>query len=316
MPWFNDPPFSISEAENRGQEVYEVLVSHWGVSGGHPVTLPDNMQWPPQSEPSVPISLAGIAIGPQSTVDRAWVSYNLQKNRATPFPINFPVPVNRIRRLSVDSPLMFTQGSNPAQNLGQVDNPLPALNVGALYVFPETAYGLQLIPPPISFNYPVPNETTILPSNYIDALGATRTFINEAGFTMNPLLHLYLYLRAPIIYAPVKRAPLQVKGTVVFTHTHQEQVVAQIPTFGRKSLHIMMMSTTIANFRIGALRGVSQETGMQEQPVDSATAVAANTPTILSSCVQANHDADYTNLYASIDPGGTQQVSFQLTAYD
>jgi hypothetical protein len=316
MPWFNDPPFSISEAENRGQDVYEVLVSDWGVSGGHPVTHPENMQWPPPDQQSVPISLAGIAIGPQSTVDRAWVSYNLQKTRTTPFPINFPVPVNRMRRLSVDSPLMFTQGSQPSANLGEVDNPLPALNVGALYVFPETAYGLQLIPPPITFGFPVPNETTVLPLGYIDVNGVAQDFGNEQGKVMNPLLHLYLYLRAPIIYAPVKRAPLQVKGTVVMSHVGTERVIAQIPTFGRRSIHIMMISTTVSSFRVGALRGVSQETGMQEQPVDSALNIAANTPVILSSCAQSDHYADYTNLYATVAAGGTEEVSFQLTAYD
>lgn len=34
MTWLNVPPFAIEEAVARGQDVYEVLVSQWGISPG------------------------------------------------------------------------------------------------------------------------------------------------------------------------------------------------------------------------------------------------------------------------------------------
>jgi hypothetical protein len=270
------------------------------------------------TELSVPTSVAGIAIGPQSTVDRCWVSFNLGK--LPTFATQLASRTNRLHRLSVDSPMLFTQLANPGQrdDPGGPSNPLiTQFQRGALYVFPFAEdFGSGI---PSTFEFPQLQETTVLPQTYRTASGDAIPFDGnvDGNGPILPKLHLYFYLKAPIIHAAHKRFPLQVQGTVgklVPVAPGAERVIAQIPTFGRKRIHVMMMSSVQADFRIGALRAISQTTGLQEQPVDHALAVPAGMPAILGPCAAAE-DADYTNLYATVSGrGGT--VLFQLTAYD
>ncbi len=306
MPWLNTPPFSLEEADQRGQDVFEVLVSNWGGS---------DLQWPPAGSQSLSKSLAGIAIGPQSQVDRCWVSYGLQKPQTNP-PASVAGFTNRLRRLSVDSPLIFSQGSTPgaANNPGALNDPvITQAQLGALYVF-----AMADAPSPITFPYPLVQETTVLPATFTDVNGVVRTMNSGLAGSMTPLLHLLLYLKAPIVYAPIKRAPLQVSGSVSIL-SPAEKLIAQVPTFGRKTVHLMMVAAnTINSYRVGALRGVSQLAAMQEQPVDQTPAgiVAAGVPVIISSCAAGvNVQADYLNIYAASAVDGNA-VTFQVTAYD
>ncbi len=330
MPWDNSPAFDITEAIGRGQDVYEVLFNSWGFravaddAGDY-----RNLQWPPTgidtASPnafiavSLPSSIAGIALGPQSTVDRCWVSYNLGKHLT---PTLLGGDTNRLHRLSVDTPLLFTQEAHPGQtdDPGGVHNPLATqVSQGALYVFPmadDPGAGNL-----ISFNYPNLQETTIVPTTYTPAVvgGGTRIFFDGNADGVHPLLpklHLYLYLKAPVFHGPLKRFPLQVQGTVgsqTPITAGSEQVVAQIPTFGRKRIHIMMMASQTASFRIGAFRAIGQVPDLQEQPVDFALNIPAATPVITSPCAELC-DADYTNLYVTMSAPGT--CLFQVTAYD
>jgi hypothetical protein len=328
MPWSNNPEFGIKDAIARGHDLYEVIFNEWGFRDpGDPTGDYKNLQWPPTSvdtatpngptEVSVPTALAGIAIGPQSTVDRCWVSFNLGKSPT--FATQASLRTNRLHRLSVDTPLMFTQNANPGKKdlPGAPDNPLFSQVVdGSLYVFPfadDFGSGNQS-----QFEFPKLQETTVLPQTYRPASGGAGVNFgtNVDGNNLFPRLHLYLYLKAPIVYAPQKRFPLQVQGTVG-SHTPvavgAERLIAAIPTFGRKRIHIMMMASQVADYRVGAIRAISQTTDLQEQPVDRAQAISPNTPVIVGPCAELE-DVDYTNLYVTMSAPGT--VLFQLTAYD
>ena len=329
MPWSNNPEFSIDDAIARSDDVYEVIFDEWGFrSFGDPLGDYKNLQWPPTSVDtphplgptslSLPSALAGIAIGPQSTVDRCWVGWNIAKNQTVPSPTF--LLTDRLHRCSVDSPILFTQMANPGtkNTPGTPGNPITTqATLGSLYVYPmasDDGSGFS-----ISSSFPKLQETTVLPQTYRPASGGPAIDFGsnvEGGF-IYPRLHLYLYLKAPIVYAPQKRFPLQVQGSVGLSTpvpAGSEQIIAQIPTFGRKSIHVMMMSSSQADFRVGVIRAIGQITGLQEQPVDEVLAVPATTATQLATELIINAEADYTNLYATLTTPG--DVLFQVTAYD
>src|SRR5512147_2258443 len=130
------PPLSIEDATKLGYDVYEVLFADWGITN-YPSTIFTNMQFPQPGQPGIPATVAGIAIGPRSTVDRCWVSYNPLKKRN---PLVANQPNGLLRMLSVESPLMFAQASGPPgikNNPGQTDDPATTLSdKGQFYIFP------------------------------------------------------------------------------------------------------------------------------------------------------------------------------------
>jgi hypothetical protein len=316
------PPLSIQEAVERGYDVYEVLFANWGVTDAPPSTIFTDMQFPQPGQPGIPASIAGIAIGPRSTVDRVWVSYNPLKKR------NQNVvgqPNGLLRVCSVESPLMFAQAAGPPgvrNNPGAPNDPALTLSdKGQLYIFPMANSGFP--GPEYSFSFPTQQETTVLPPTYIDVNGVSRPFGNfhpnpQASTYMTPFLHLYLFLKTPpipLVYT--KRAPLQVQGSIIIPPDDpgQEYVVAQVPTFGRKALKIGMRGTT-GIWRVGALRGINQSNSLFEQPVDLSTDILAGTPVVLGSCNECCHYADYTNIYFTPTTNAGGLANFQLTAYD
>lgn len=328
MSWLNNPPFGVDEAQQRGVDVYEVLVSNWGGMNGFIDPDERSIQWPPPGTPPIPVSLAGIAIGPRSTVDRCWVSYNLQKSKIVS---NGEVTsvTNRIRRLSVDSPLIFTQAAkrgvmyNPAKDLVQ-EMPLKGmLQIFAYANSPTTTYNWTV------GNIGQPQDNTIFPASFVAADGGSYPLdFDTLPFINLPLLHLYLYLKAPPSYVPVKRFPLQCERNGPLEQGIQPysaespHIVGTIPVYGRKSINIMMIGVpsnvggaTSFDFRIGAIRGINPSNPNYEQPVDQALGIAPNTPVVLSPCAGGNFNADLLNLY--ITPrGGTGTVIWNVTAYD
>lgn len=322
MPWLNNPIFTIDEAVQRGVDVYEVLVSNWGDEVG------GDIQWPPAGSPPMPVSVAGIAIGPRSTVDRCYVSYDLQKRdvNATTH------ATDRIRRLSVDAPLIYTQSAN-------IQKPVP--NPVIPYVQQPTSGPLQIFAFSNDSNPTIPTTTygsdlsnsTILPQNYRDVNGVLRTFGQTQSppdnSAMFPFLHLLLFLKGPPAFVPQKRSPLIVTGSSVPSGLvlNQEVIVAQVPVFGRRHIKLMLRAaesggTATIDWRVGAIRGISQNPtglGCYEEPVDSATGVAFQTPVIMEPCIGQGLFADYLNIYATLRTNtgaGTVTAVFQMTAYD
>jgi len=312
------PPLSIAEAKSLGYDVYEVLFANWGIQDG--VSFAD-MQFPIPGQPGIPVSLAGIAIGPRSTVDRVWVSYEPLKRRN---PLVLNQPNSLLRMCSVESPLMFAQaaGKPGVKNDPGVEND-PALTLsdkGQLYIFPMANKPAGDIT--FAFQDGFLQETTCPPLTYIDVNGVEQSLRN--GLTtpfkfMAPFLHLYLYLKIPPIpIIDTKRAPLLATGQILLPINEQdnEHVIAQIPTYGRKAIKIGLRGSAECDFRIAALRAISQDGAMFEQPVDKALAVPALTPTVLSPCNECCHYADYTIIYATPKTDAGTTVKFQVTAYD
>jgi hypothetical protein len=334
VAWLNLPQFSIDEAQQRGFDVYEVLFSDWGMT--NPLVAPFVWdQWPPFPSPAISKSLAALAIGPRSTVDRAWLTYNLQKNANVFDPAN--PPTTRVRHFSVDAPLLFVQpaGAPGAKNFTTtpnifsvaVDQVATMVVDGSMYVWP---FG-QIVQPDLA--YQPQNQTTMVQNNqYIDINGVTRPLpppdngsIDSFGFQLNwvgPSLHLMLYLKPPLFAPPTKRTPLQAMATYQSTlGAATEGVLAVIATFGRRNAHIMMMADQICDFRVAALREggfnpSSSITAPIEEPVGSITGVAANTPTILPACSCNGPIGDYTIIYVTPQGGGTPNVRYQISAYD
>jgi|SRR5882672_3603428 len=307
MAQLNVPSFLIDEALQRGYDVWELFFKDWGLST-------DNLQWPPINTASINPSLAGVSIGPKSTVDRVWLSYNLQK-LSPDIPIDSGlILTNRTREVSVDSPLIFTQPSAEGK-ASTVTDPVITMNkFGSLYVyaydndqatFPNTH-------PPVYLS--IVNSTVY--GGFFDVNGVEQSIGGAQSF-VGPYLHLICYLKAPNIIPPPKRAPLTT-GALTLVNGPGEHAVAQVATFGRRTIHICLIADQITSFRIGALRVPGNgytNYFTQEEPVDSILTVPANTPVVLTPCVQSEVKADYINIYATLTQANTN-IKWSLAAYD
>lgn len=329
MAWENNPQFLIDEAQQRGVDVYEVLVDDWSVNQGGDI----NLQWPPAGQAGVPVSIAGIAIGPRSTIDRCWVSYDLQKQKLG---VDLSI-TDRLRRLSVDSPLIYGQAANrgitpdysiitPVEE--QVQKGPLVITAYAGIVGDPSNLGGSPYPGATTFG---PVDSTVMPLEYVDVNGVTRNFIPESSPTaspgaLNPLLHLLIYLKAPPPFVPTRRFPLILRGkSIPQPSTQSEFIVAQIPVYGRRQIKLMMVGhgTGPWSFRIGGLRALAAANpsflNIYEEPVDGTTTpVADGVPVVLSACNGLNTGLDYLNIYATTaqEIGLSSFVTYQFSAYD
>lgn len=343
-----NPPFTVEDAIARGHDVFEVIFTNWGVSPNNPPTvLADfaNLQYPPPGQPGLPSSLAGIAIGPKSTVDRAWVTFNLGKRADVSQPVD---AYNLIRMLSVESPLLFTQASNPnlRNNPLDPDDPVKTLTQkGALYVYPFVdrpnlplpgGSAVQVIQPGLSRT--PRNDSTVLPEQYRDANGVLRDFKNAlvplpfGSVFLAPTLHLVCYLKNPYHHPAPRRAPLQYRGKRQILPnnldpTPTEQRLISIPTYGRRKISIALYTGTPpplapdnagignASLRIGGIFSMGQLEGIQEVTLGLRTGIPAGTPILFEVC---SPGVDYLNLYAAVPVQNltTCEVNYVVTAHD
>lgn len=337
MP-FDSESFEITDALASSQDVYEVQFPDWGVRTvpAGPTAVNPNFQFPPPRITAIPASLAAIAIGPRSTIDRCWVSWDRQKLVAAipgGFESSGVVKESRLRPLSVGQPLTFAQaGQNgilpstdpvvpftPNPN----NSPLAAMHQGFLYVFPKDS-----TPPYTSDTDQAnanaimidPSATTILPAKYADSIGDVWNFSAANGgeeLFMTPYLELLLYLRPPTLAPPTKRFPLLVDFEGQVTTLNAFQPVAFIPIFGRKHVAVGMRNTTHAgDFRLGLLRSVRENVTLAssppfEVPAGSALAVPQNNSIEFEF---QNPCADYLIVYAQVAAASTIQIN--LAAYD
>jgi hypothetical protein len=337
MP-FDSESFEISDALATSQDVYEVQFPDWGVRTvpAAPTAINPNFQFPPPRITAIPASLAAIAIGPRSTVDRCWVSWDRQKLvAAIPGGAEFSgvVKESRLRPLSVGQPITFAQaGQNgilpstdpvilftPNPN----NSPLAAMHQGFLYVFPKDSappYGGDEGQANANAVMTDPSTTTILPAKYADSAGVVWNFSDNNGgleLFMTPYLELLLYLRPPTLAPPTKRFPLLVDFTGQVTALGAFQPVAYIPIFGRKHVGIGLRNTThVGDFRLGLLRGVRENTAPTtsppfEVPAGTALAVPQNST---ANFEFSNPCADYLIVYASV--AAASNIQIVLAAYD
>lgn len=337
-----NPPFTVEDAVARGHDVFEVVFTDWGISPTNPpVATIDftNLQFPQPGQPGLPATLAGLAIGPKSTVDRAWVTYNLGKRANVTDP---DTAYNLIRMVSVESPLVFTQASNPNVRNNPLDNNDPVKTLtqkGALYVYPfvDRAAGgsaVQIINPG-SPNALLSsrNDSTVPPLEYRDANGATRALRNSVVPTptrstfVSPTLHLYCYLKSPYYYPPTRRAPLQYRGISNVPANDgelaDERCIVQIPTFGRRRIvveaHMDVPAPEAvvgsATFRLGGIPSMGQLENIQEVTLATSSAVAPGVPVLMEF---HSPGMDYVNLYVTcaVAVVASTGLGYAVTAYD
>jgi len=316
MTWLNSA-FTIRDAIATSQDVYEAILGPLGGPnfgsalpagwGSADDLVNGNLQFPPFGQPGLP-SLAGIAIGPWSTVDRAWVSWDTQKLSPTAF--NFP------RMVSVESPLLFSMPGTEASNAGNADINSAMLN-GSLYVFPQMFGSLA------SKN---PAFTTILPTAYRIATAFTgRTFgvaantnPNNAQVFIGQLLHLILYLRAPFQSPPTKRfvQNMQSPGLPPADNfpAGTEVCIGQVPVYGRKHIVVEITADDPATFRLGGLRAMNPNIAINRETTEASVTIGA--ANVVARMQLDNPNIDYLTVNVT-DPGGMATAApFTVTAYD
>ncbi len=293
--------FSPLDARGLGQEVFEVLFSSWGqrVANADPKIAFANLQFPQVGEAAVPMSLAGVAFGPRSTVDRCWISYDRQK------PFNntlLPGTPDRVRRVSVGSPLVFTQAGELG-TIGTTNNPNDACTAGLLYVFPHTKLN-----PNVTAQIGPGELTTMLPDHYLSGLdGTTSLPFGQATVFEAPYLHLYLFIK-PLRFLPGPRFPMQRQGQAAFG-AGTRSLMASYPIFGRTRVRLAFNSTINTKYEIGLLRGLN------EIPADNQEIIAVTKTGATPQSIDLDFPcADYINIYGTPDGAGT--VNFWMTALD
>jgi hypothetical protein len=292
----------------------------WSAQGNNPGAPGVSI---PRSGMSVPVSVYGVAIGPQSTVDRAYLSFNLDKIPAAQIGFGaFQTLNRRLRRITVDAPLFYAQRSNPnkgvtaAQNGGidVANTPEPITTLifnGALYVFPMSGIsgsandGMSTAVPP---NY-LRGITPFTATNMDDGSIAASTGL------ITPRLHLLFFLK-PISILANKRNPLIIHGGRGGLANGVETVLAQIPVFGRNTIHLMMRSdgaSPATLFRAGFLR-IGDPLGQpQEWPIQTIASPGVNTPAVFA--IPNPAKADFLNLYIN-SATLNANVIFEVAAYD
>lgn len=336
----NTPSFLIEEANQRGMDMFEVLINSWGVI--NVVTASQrysNIMYPEPSSPGIPNALAAIAIGPFSTVDRAWVSYSAMKGLAVPATVNYEQITDRARRISVGSPLLFHNSGKPSLQFQPNDtippDPKAAMAKGILAVFAASQV-IAANPLPYSFTQQtaagIQQDTTVLPSTYFDVngnaqpFGSNLTVPNIPGTTASifvpPQLHLYLYLKAPVLPLPASRAPYEMTSGVFSLgggEEGDEVPIGQIPIFGRKRVRIAIRTFTTSSgdqpvvIRAATIRGMNQDpNNVWEVNAETITIAAVGTDEIELELPEA----DYLLLYGQSPSGNAVGCNYAVSAYD
>lgn len=295
--------FTFVDANGFGQEIFELLFSLWGLrqSDPDPTIANVNMQYPSPPGDGIPNSVAAVAIGPRSTIDRCWVSWNRQK----PFPQNSISGNLRTftHVVSLGSPLFYTQGANVG-GIGVVNSPVIACQKGLFYVFPRGSNDETSVDAPLND----PNLSTVLGTQYVSGLDGTTLlpFSTVNGNHENPFLHLYLYNK-PMRFPPGPRYPMYRASTQPITTVRR--CIGQLPVYGRRRIRITWTSTTSTVFEVGLLRGFQETAAINlEEIVSTSGSIVRGSVTINDPC------ADYLNIYGTGDGAG--DVTYSLTAID
>lgn len=302
--------YTIEDALARNNTVYEVEFSGWGTRSTVPPPAPgsvmpdENLQWPPPGSRPIPSSIAAIAIGPRSTVDRCWVTWDRQKSLNIPFAdnLNPDAVVSLPRIVTCDAPVMFPQATTKGPSLDPTAQSWwDAMQAGTAYVFPwgpkpglnNLAQGLG------SVRHEAPFGTTtgfFTGQTFVDYTGQTKTFSPE-----EPFLHLLLYTKVPTFAASPRRAAMLREALWQAADTNP--IIAGVyPIFGRKHVGISLISHNFAgvaaqeaDYTIGLIRNVNESASNGLSPLfevkaTEALSVPANTGVNLQ---LSNPCADY-----------------------
>ena len=318
-----DLALSLKEAIARQMETYDAFVYFWGTNTA-PWNLPTAIgldSYPYLNQPGIPDSIAGVAIGPESDVDRAWITTNVSKDLATA-----AGDVTLLtREISVEQPLLFTQPAKIDRSLVSLLAPtLPSDTYEAqrrslMYVFAKRA----------TAGYGPRTSSTEIPPTYIRLDGTVADFFPNPldGINFNltpPILHLRFFLQ-PGVPMQTKRSqrlfgitnPAETKAVGADT------TVAMWPMFGRKHVEVMLRTDTMTpntgqvQFRVTKLRTLTRgATQVQEELIGSKIVTANANGEASTSFSFCNPGASYLILYANTVVGTARLRQYSATMED
>jgi hypothetical protein len=314
---------SLENAIARGEEAWLVTIAGWceranyaGISNDLPAGC-----FPQWNTPALAQTFAGVAIGPYSDVDRAWLTYN-----AGPV---FPVGgvnvdsdyASSIRRFSVDSPLLYQQSAgSPGRSLANVPiadgggypNAFAAQQNGLMYVFPEALGYSPGGGPGLAL------ESTIIPLGYrLDTEAVLNGVVQPFTPLVNPKIQLQFFLRSGGAMQAPKRFPFQygvyaLAGVAGPAGTETRQII--VPIFGRKKVVVECANSGAdAAWRVSTIRATNGRLTVPfEVTQGRRTGLAADESIYFELCEPC---ADWLILY--VTPGANNtSVSYYITAYD
>lgn len=325
MPFTLDYGLSLREAISRSADVWDVMIAEWGV---RPESIPGTRcidAYPLITEPGIADSIAGIAIGPRSDVDRCWISFNPSKI------LNNANPDYALRMLTAENPLMFSTPGKQAPPVNtfpkiggeQAERRVAARN-NLFYIWPEAGYINGSIG-----SVALGNDTTVVPRYYVKEDGSFAS-MNVFGSVNNqvfipPLLHLRFLLREGVAtYTKRGVATYKQYGNPGrFATPGAERTITQIPVYGRKTIRMVVGSTVAdAVVRLAGLPSVAgsfdttpalNQEALYAQEVTLGQKTIATARHSVSFCVSPAN-VDYLMLYATVPVNGN--IWWTMAAHD
>jgi hypothetical protein len=245
--------FTISNFLQRGLNLYELILTNWGNTGG---SQDDDSQLFPNVKPfDLFPSLNGICIAPFSTVDVCTVQYSITKDA---FVANAEGVVETL--VSTEAPLIAPIPS-PIKIALAYDGYLPKGAPVAPYGF--DAWGDTYI-----------KQGATTPSNF----GALSTTVFE-----QPCLRLLLFPNSPPV-PPLRRAPMVRTKILTYVDDGNEQLVAVFPISGRRRLRVglrpvISLGGAVQNVRITGLNYMPGTFNVDEFQLGPASGTTALDPT-------------------------------------
>lgn len=297
----------------NSQDVFDVVLFNWGTNSGdrYPLALDPATLAQLAASTGFPWSPAAVTLGPLSTVDRAYLSWDsLTTGRAgTSLGPRYGRNSAVVRVVAKDCPVFFPLSAGVTPVSSNQDC-LDALQLKTLFAWPKCVMNPQL-----------GLQTTVLPATYATVLGAVNPFFQDGlppvtglpQFT-TPTLHLQFHRRVPEFAPGSKRMPLVIESAYAGVANNAEQPVAAIPIFGRKSV-IVSFSSTLAgqSFRVATLRGLTDNLSVPQETTEG-TVVIANAATADKVKI-TDPTSDYLLLYTT-GTGAAYTITFTVMAVD
>ncbi|MGH7176518.1 MAG: hypothetical protein ACREJC_03970 [Tepidisphaeraceae bacterium] len=327
--------FPFEDSLARQNNVYEVEFADWGVRTLTPPAVDPNLQWPPPGSRPIASSCAAIAIGPRSTMDRCWVSWDRSKKlNVPPADVLLPSEVISLPRIvTCNAPLLFPQSTTKEPTMS-TQSWWDAMQFGTAYVFPfgpkpdnnTLGDGSGTVAKGGGFGQTtIVNKGANSPFQQNTFLSMFNTAISNS-FLESPFLHLMLYAKLPAFSPPTLRAPM---ARELLTFTDENAGVPKIaggyPIFGRRHVGVSLLSHNFSgtaggtlNYYVGLIRNINENpigsfTPVFEVKVAEALAVPINTPVNFSI---PNPCADYITIWASNTVGGVAEYALTVVAED
>jgi hypothetical protein len=292
------------DLQRTSQDVYEVQIGAWGsnIKDCYPFT--QALDFTPTNSPGFPFSPAAIALGPSSTVDRAFFSWNPMLDHLF-FGQSTAVP----RMLTLDSPLAFPTPAGSGA-IAPGDDLQAALLKQVMYAFP--AMGTVQTGGEIN--------STGLPEHYLLADGTQRDFFIDAfpdptipQGLITPTLHLQFFRRLPAVFT-TKRLVLRASRIEAYAFDGTDNSVIIAPIYGRKSVTATFGSDAAdITWRVATLHAMTWGVIPQEVTQDTKGPLAANAS---DKIVLSNPCADYVLLYGKKGAAGNANIRATVTASD